>query len=138
MTVLYAPPEAINGDEHGRSADIFSLGLVMSEMLEYIFYPWGPSSVERRLREKEDGKRESSSFNPAPMTRDEEDFLQYMPRAEREIPQEDMQLLFKVMTARDPRKRPTAKDVWAFLKGRHLDLAFGDGGVCSTYGKCCT
>ena len=93
--------------------------------------------MKRRLKEKDDGKRESASFNPARMTRDEEDFLHYMPRAERAITQEDMQFLFKVMTVRDPRKRPSAKEVWAFLRGRDFDLVVGDGGVCSLCGKCC-
>jgi serine/threonine protein kinase len=136
MTPAYLPPEAIN-ESCGRSGDVFSLGMVMSEMLESINIPWGPSSVNRRMQEYKAGKRRRYNFEPEPMTPEQEDFLMYMPQAGNMISQEDMECLFLVMMAAEPTKRPLAEDVWNFLRGRHFHHSVAGGAFPATCGRCC-
>ncbi len=133
------PPEVLNGQAHGRSADVFSLGLVFGEMVDYILYPGGPSAVERRLQISKEDERKPSWYQPRPMTEDDEDFLEYMPRTKGEmIEEEEIRMLFKVMTAREPERRPSARDVWNFLRDRFLDVKVGELGFSpETCGKCC-
>jgi serine/threonine protein kinase len=140
MTFLYAPPEVINGEWHGRSVDVFSLGVVFGEMIEYIFDPWQLSSVEKRVKERKEGKRRPEWYEPEEMTFKEELFLEQWMEGKPEgglIEQWEMQLLLKVMTAKERGKRPTAKEVWKFLRGREFDVTVGNGGVPATCGECC-
>lgn len=133
-------PECVDSLGHGKSADVFSLGLVMDEMLGYIFYPRRLSAVESRLEDYRSDKRESAQYEPLPMTREEEDFLENILNSQGDISPEGAQLLFSVMTAKDPEKRPTAESVWKFFKGRRFNFSIGapgGDGRPSTCGKCC-
>lgn len=138
MTRLYAPPEALEFAEHGRSGDVFSLGLVMGEMVHYMNTPLALTSAECRLEEIRDGTREYSGYIPGPITSEEKDFLHDLSSAARTasldsyISLEELNLLFAVMTAEDPLMRPSACDVWAYLKnGEHDEPAL------PTCGECC-
>lgn len=120
--------------------DVFSLGVVFGEMIEYIFDPWQLSSVEKRVKERKEGKRRPEWYEPEEMTFKEELFLEQWMEGKPEgglIEQWEMQLLLKVMTAKEKGKRPTAKGVWKFLRGREFDVTVGDGGVPATCGECC-
>lgn len=140
MTWHYMAPESVRSSGHGKPADVFSLGLAMGEMLDYIFYPRSLSSVERRLEEYYDDKRDTAQYEPRPMSREEEAFSRNMSRAAGLISEKDMRLLFSVMTAKDPKQRPSAEEVWRFFRGRHFDVLLGDprgDGYPPTCGKCC-
>lgn len=141
MTRLYAPPEALQSEDHGRSGDVFSLGLVMTEMVDNMFRPNWPSSVERRLAGVKAGRIEHAYFIPKPMTTAEDEFLQNLPSAGKRISIDDedlsrslLDLLFAVMMAEDATKRPPAHDVWAYLKLRTVGVVPGGFPAC---GQCC-
>ncbi|KAK0105229.1 hypothetical protein ONS96_004629 [Cadophora gregata f. sp. sojae] len=144
MTFPYMAPECLTSNGHGKSADVFSLGLVMGEILDYIFFTSRPklrmSAVELRLQEYNADERKTSQYKPQKMTKEEEAFGKNMPRASGLISEEDARLLFSIMSAKDPRKRPTAHQVWSFFRGRRFDAFVGhpDGdGYPPTCGKCC-
>ncbi|KAK0105866.1 hypothetical protein ONS95_004379 [Cadophora gregata] len=144
MTFLYMAPECLTSNGHGKSADVFSLGLVGGEILDYIFWSAYPKSriseVERRLEEYNADLRKTAQYKPQPMTKEEEDFSKNMSRVGEIISEKHARLLFSIMTAKNPRKRPTADQVWRFLRGRRFDVLLGhpDGdGYPPTCGKCC-
>ncbi|KAF8859912.1 kinase-like protein [Acephala macrosclerotiorum] len=137
MTWMYMPPEARNGKSHGRSADVFSLGLVFGEMVDYIYVTKKPSAVEQRRQIAEDNPRRPSWFEPQRMTPLEAQFLEYMPIAENPITRDEVRLLFSVMTALSPKKRPTARQVWEFFRDKEFDFMVGLQGSCRTCGRCC-
>ncbi|KAH7312113.1 kinase-like domain-containing protein [Rhexocercosporidium sp. MPI-PUGE-AT-0058] len=144
MTWHYMAPECVDSLGHGKSADIFSLGLVIGEILDYIFWSSYPqsrvSSVERRLEEYNLDKQDSAQYEPLPMTKDEEDFSNILSNAEGFISEKDARLLCSIMTAKVPLKRPSADQVLKFFRARHFDLLLGSpsgDGYPPTCGKCC-
>ena len=144
MTWHYMAPESVKSSGHGKPADVFSLGLVMGEILDYILWGSYPksriSAVERRLEEYYDNKRDSAQYEPRSMSREEEAFSRNMSRTDGLISEKDMRLLFSVMTAKDPKKRPSAEEAWKFWRGRYFDILLGDprgDGYPPTCGKCC-
>jgi hypothetical protein len=145
LTWRYAAPEARDGLPVRSSSDVFSLGLVMGEIFDYAAYLGGDSCSPMRLirdQEREGDFRGRPEYNPSEITAEEESFLERIDDGKRHRSEGDMQLLFAVMTAKEPDLRPRADVIAEYLKrGLYQQLQEGfkhaRGSSAPTCGKCC-
>jgi hypothetical protein len=121
----YAAPEAVRPAQHGRSADIFSLGCVFLEILCVILTANLDRTVRGSLR----------SLTPYRLNvRDIRDWIDFQIRAEERSSDRRLVPLLKLsrkMIAEDPRERPKISDVVRDLADSHAR-----GGVAMFCSKC--
>src|SRR5579862_6076419 len=129
-THVYCAPEVANGDERGRSSDIFSLGCVFLEIFTVLS---GAATYEDCCTRRQDADDTSYHANLEKVETWIDQLIEKDWRESGAAASVGAQLLFvvKVMLSKDRDARPSALDIWEFAKGVTLE---GSGRIC---GKCC-